>query len=169
MSNRKKSPEQLRSARWFAPDDLRSFIHRWRAMQMEYAPRLLDKRHYSRDRAGTTSRPGYGLEDFETASRKVPVIANVRPSGDTYLMEDFFYPSGLPALMNRIKEHFHLDCVTVTGKTLGDHIAGAKVHNDDVIRTVDNPIYKEGRSPCSRVTLRRPAASSNRPPAIRAS
>jgi dihydroxyacid dehydratase/phosphogluconate dehydratase len=50
-----------------------------------------------------------GLDDFEIASRKVPVIANVRPSGDTYLMEDFFYAGGLPGLMSRIKEHLHLD------------------------------------------------------------
>ncbi|HKU04600.1 MAG TPA: L-arabinonate dehydratase [Bradyrhizobium sp.] len=85
-----------------------------------------------------------GLDDFEKASRKVPVIANVRPSGDTYLMEDFFYAGGLPGLMSRIKQHLHLDCITVTGKTIGDNIANAEVHNDDVIRTVENPIYKEG-------------------------
>ncbi|MGN6285822.1 MAG: L-arabinonate dehydratase [Afipia sp.] len=85
-----------------------------------------------------------GLDDFEAASRKVPVIANVRPSGDKYLMEDFFYAGGLPGLMNRIRDHLHLDAMTVTGKTLGDNIEGARVYNDDVIRTVDNPIYAEG-------------------------
>src|SRR5262247_1991431 len=85
-----------------------------------------------------------GLDDFEAASRKVPVIANVRPSGDIYLMEDFFYAGGLPGLMSRIREHLHLDCITVTGKSLGDNIARAEVHNDDVIRSVENPIYKEG-------------------------
>ncbi|OYU92358.1 MAG: dihydroxy-acid dehydratase [Bradyrhizobiaceae bacterium PARB1] len=85
-----------------------------------------------------------GLDDFERASRKVPVIANVRPSGDTYLMEDFFYAGGLPGLMNRVKDHLHLDVMTVTGKTLGENIAGAEVHNDDVIRTVENAIYAEG-------------------------
>jgi dihydroxy-acid dehydratase len=85
-----------------------------------------------------------GLDDFETASRKVPVIANVRPSGDKYLMEDFFYAGGLPGLMSRIKQHLHLDVMTVTGKTLGENIANAEVFNDDVIRTVNNPIYAEG-------------------------
>src|SRR5947209_10488584 len=85
-----------------------------------------------------------GLDDFETASRKVPVIANVRPSGDTYLMEDFFYAGGLPGLMSRIREHLHLDCVTVTGRTLGENIADAEVYNDDVIRSLANPIYQEG-------------------------
>jgi dihydroxy-acid dehydratase len=85
-----------------------------------------------------------GLDDFEIASRKVPVIANVRPSGDTYLMEDFFYAGGLRGLMSRIRDHLHLDCMTVTGQTLGDNIARAEVYHDDVIRTVENPIYKEG-------------------------
>jgi dihydroxy-acid dehydratase len=84
------------------------------------------------------------LEDFETASRKVPVIANIRPSGEEYLMEDFFYAGGLPALMTRIKDHLHLDVVTVTGQTLAENIQHAQVHHDDVIRTVENPIYAEG-------------------------
>src|SRR5881394_3515517 len=64
-----------------------------------------------------------GLDDFERASRKVPVIANVRPSGDKYLLEDFFYAGGLPGLMSRIKPHLHLDVMTVTGRTLGENIA----------------------------------------------
>ena len=85
-----------------------------------------------------------GLDDFEKASRKVPVIANVRPSGDKYLMEDFFYAGGLPGLMSRIREHLHLDVMTVTGESLGDNIARAEVYNDDVIRTVKDPIYAEG-------------------------
>jgi len=85
-----------------------------------------------------------GLADFEIASRKVPVIANIRPSGEQYLMEDFFYAGGLPALMTRIPEHLKLDALTVTGKTLGENIAGAKVFNDDVIRTTADPLYAEG-------------------------
>ncbi len=85
-----------------------------------------------------------GLDDFEAASRKVPVLANVRPSGDTYLMEDFYYAGGLPGLMSRMTEHLHLDCLTVNGRTLGDNIQGAGVYNDDVIRPQSNPIYREG-------------------------
>ncbi len=84
------------------------------------------------------------LEDFEKASRQVPVIANIRPSGDTYLMEDFFYAGGLPALMTRITDHLDLNAMTVTGETLGENIADAKVWNDDVIRSLDNPVYAEG-------------------------
>jgi dihydroxy-acid dehydratase len=85
-----------------------------------------------------------GLADFETASRTTPVIANIRPNGDTYLMEDFYYAGGLPALMNRIGDKLQLDALTVTGKTLGQNIEGAEVHNDDVIRTLDTALYHEG-------------------------
>jgi dihydroxy-acid dehydratase len=85
-----------------------------------------------------------GLDDFDAASRKVPVIANIRPSGDTYLMEDFYYAGGLPALMNRLAPHLRLEALTVTGRSLGDNIAGAQVHNDDVIRPLDRPLYAEG-------------------------
>jgi len=85
-----------------------------------------------------------GLDDFERASRKVPVIANIRPSGDKYLMEDFFYAGGLPGLLNEIRDHLHLDAMTVTGRTLGDNVVGAEIYNADVIRPVSNPIYKEG-------------------------
>ncbi len=84
------------------------------------------------------------LADFDAASRKVPVLANVRPSGNTYLMEDFYYAGGLPALMSRIRGHLKLDCLTVTGRSLAENIEGAQVHNDDVIRNVDTAIYAEG-------------------------
>ena len=85
-----------------------------------------------------------GLDAFEKASRSVPVLANVRPTGKTYLMEDFFYAGGLPALMTRIRDHLKLDALTVTGHTLGENIAGAEVHNDDVIRDVSNPVFTGG-------------------------
>ena len=85
-----------------------------------------------------------GLDDFDAASRHVPVIANIRPSGDKYLMEDFYYAGGLPALLNRLDKLLHLDAMTVNGHTLGENIAGAEVYNDDVIRPLSNPIYAEG-------------------------
>jgi dihydroxy-acid dehydratase len=85
-----------------------------------------------------------GLDDFEKASREVPVIANIRPSGDKYLMEDFFYAGGLPGLMTRLRDKLDLGAMTVTGRTLGENIATAEVHNDDVIRTLDNALYDEG-------------------------
>ena len=91
-------------------------------------------------RAGTD----IGLDDFERASRRVPVIGNVRPTGQDYLMEDFFYAGGIRALMHNIREHLHLGCMTVTGRTLGENIEGAKIHNADVIRTQDRAIYGQG-------------------------
>ena len=84
------------------------------------------------------------LEDLDAFSRLVPVIANVRPSGDTYLMEDFYYAGGLRGLMSRLTDHLNLDAVTVSGKTLGETLEGAEVYNDDVIRPLDNPLYAEG-------------------------
>jgi len=85
-----------------------------------------------------------GLDDFEKASRAVPVLANVRPTGKTYLMEDFYYAGGLPALMTCISDHLNLDAPTVTGQTLGVNIAQAEVYNDDVIRDVGNPVFTGG-------------------------
>ncbi|HSQ71944.1 MAG TPA: dihydroxy-acid dehydratase, partial [Rubrivivax sp.] len=73
-----------------------------------------------------------------------PVIANIRPSGDRYLMEDFFLAGGLPGMLERIREHLHTDALTVNGRTLCDNIAGAEVYSDDVIRPLANPIYAEG-------------------------
>ncbi len=84
------------------------------------------------------------LADFEEKSRKVPVIANIRPSGDKYLMEDFFYAGGLPAMLSRIEDDLHTDCITVSGKTWGEALERTEVYDDDVIRTKDNPIYAEG-------------------------
>jgi dihydroxy-acid dehydratase len=84
------------------------------------------------------------LDDFDAASRKVPVLANIRPSGEHYLMEDFFYAGGLPALLKRIEGHLKTDARSVNGKTIGENIAGAEVFNDDVIRPLSNPIYAEG-------------------------
>jgi dihydroxyacid dehydratase/phosphogluconate dehydratase len=84
------------------------------------------------------------LDDFDAFSRRVPVIANIRPSGDEYLMEDFFYAGGLPAMLERIRGHLRTDARTVNGRTLGENIQGAEVYDDDVIRPLANPIYAEG-------------------------
>ena len=84
------------------------------------------------------------LDDFDAASRLVGVIANIRPSGEQYLMEDFYYAGGLPALMNGMRGHLHLDALTVNGRSIGDNIAGAQTYNADVIRPLANPIHAEG-------------------------
>jgi dihydroxy-acid dehydratase len=83
------------------------------------------------------------LDRFDALSRKVPMLGNIRPSGK-YLMEDFFYAGGLPGLLERIRDVLNTGCVTVTGKSIGENIAGALVHDDDVIRKRDNPVAGEG-------------------------
>tara|TARA_R110001583_G_scaffold186667_1_gene347477 strand:- start:13928 stop:15655 length:1728 start_codon:yes stop_codon:yes gene_type:complete len=84
-----------------------------------------------------------GLKDFEAASRRMGVIANLRPSGE-FLMEDFFYAGGLIGLLENIRSHLDTNCLTVNGKTLGDNISGAPIYNADVIRGVENAIYSAG-------------------------
>jgi len=85
-----------------------------------------------------------GLPDFDAASRIVPVIANVRPSGDQYLMEDFYYAGGLLGLMTRLVKFLDLGQINASGKTWAESLEGAQIFNDDVIRTLDNAIYQEG-------------------------
>jgi dihydroxy-acid dehydratase len=85
-----------------------------------------------------------GLDDFDAASRVVPVIANIRPSGKTYLMEDFCYAGGFLGLMSRLKPLLDLTQINASGKTWAESLEGAEVYNDDVIRPLDNPIYREG-------------------------
>jgi dihydroxy-acid dehydratase len=85
-----------------------------------------------------------GLEDFDEASRKIPVIANVRPSGDKYLMEDFYYAGGLLGLMSRLRSHLDLSQINASGKPWVESLEGATVFDDDVIRTLDRPIYEQG-------------------------
>ncbi|MEC8386700.1 MAG: L-arabinonate dehydratase [Pseudomonadota bacterium] len=85
-----------------------------------------------------------GLDDFDAVSKQVPVLANVRPSGDAYLMEDFFYAGGLRAMMAGMADLLDLDARTVTGGKLGDGLDKAEVFDSDVIRGLDNPVYHEG-------------------------
>jgi dihydroxy-acid dehydratase len=79
------------------------------------------------------------LDDFDAVARRVPPLANIMPSGEG-LMQDFFEAGGLPALMRRIAPQLHLECPTVSGRTLGENIAGAKVWNDAIIRPLDAPV-----------------------------
>jgi len=83
------------------------------------------------------------LARFEEISRTTPVLANVKPSG-RYLMEDFSYAGGVPAVMKEIASELHLDAATVTGKTLGENIARAACFNRDVIKSFREPLFPEG-------------------------
>ncbi|CAH1660803.1 MULTISPECIES: L-arabinonate dehydratase [unclassified Chelatococcus] len=84
------------------------------------------------------------LDDLDALGRNTPLIANIRPSGKDYLMEDFYYAGGLKALMNQIGSRLDLSAITVTGKTLGQTLEHAQVYNEDVIRPLSNPVYHEG-------------------------
>ncbi|RUT31274.1 dihydroxy-acid dehydratase [Arsenicitalea aurantiaca] len=83
------------------------------------------------------------LERFDEISQRVPVLANIRPSG-TLLMEDFYYAGGLPALMKQLGELLDPSCLTVSGRPIGEGIAAANVYNDEVIRPLANPVYPRG-------------------------
>jgi dihydroxy-acid dehydratase len=74
------------------------------------------------------------LDDFEELSRRTPLLGNIRPSG-AYLMEDFFYAGGLPALLHALGDLLDTSAMTANGKTLGHNVAGAKVFAEDVIRS----------------------------------
>ncbi|MEU1413110.1 L-arabinonate dehydratase [Streptomyces sp. NPDC005731] len=84
------------------------------------------------------------LDDFDRIARTTPVLANIRPGGERYLMEDFHFAGGLPGFLSRIPDLLHLDRPTVCHDTLREQIAGARVHDDDVIRPRDNPVAEEG-------------------------
>lgn len=91
-------------------------------------------------RAGVT----LDLDMLDDLGRTTPLLANIRPSGSNYLMEDFYYAGGLTALMKQMEGRLDTACLTVNGKTLAENVAGANVFNDDVIRPETNPVYPEG-------------------------
>ena len=85
------------------------------------------------------------LDDWERCGKEVPTLVNLQPSG-TYLMEDFYYAGGLPAVIKRLldKGLLNEETLTVNGKTLKENNSKSVCWNDDVIRTFDNPLTKDG-------------------------
>ena len=83
------------------------------------------------------------LRRFDELSRATPLLVNVRPSGK-YLMEDFYYAGGLPAVLKELLPLLHAAAPSVNGKTLGDNVAGARCHNPDVIWPLALPLAPEG-------------------------
>ena len=83
------------------------------------------------------------LKGLDALAKTQPVLADVMPSG-RFLLEDFYEAGGLPALLNQIRDRLNLDCITVTGRTLGENIAGARVIDAEVIRPNDKPKAAEG-------------------------
>jgi dihydroxy-acid dehydratase len=83
------------------------------------------------------------LEIYDDVSHKVPLLVGIAPNGD-HLMGDFDRAGGLGALCQELREHLHLDALTVTGKTVRENIVGCSVHDRSVIRSLDNPVKYEG-------------------------
>lgn len=83
------------------------------------------------------------LDDFEVLARPVPTLVNLMPSG-RYLMEDFCYAGGVPAVMRELGDLLHTSHIGVSGNSLADVIAGAECWNSDVIRPLGNPLQPPG-------------------------
>jgi dihydroxy-acid dehydratase len=83
------------------------------------------------------------LDDFDALAQDVPTLLNLQPSGQ-YLMEDFCYAGGLPAVMRELGGLLHGDAVTVTGRTVAENVAGAPCWNREVIHALDAPFQPAG-------------------------
>ncbi|TXT64664.1 MAG: Dihydroxy-acid dehydratase [Promethearchaeota archaeon] len=83
------------------------------------------------------------LDIFNKYSEQIPMIVNVSPSGE-YGTTDLYKAGGIPAVLTRLKDYLHLDCMTVTGKPLKKNIRRVKVLNDKIIRPLDNPVFTQG-------------------------
>src|SRR5690606_3106469 len=83
------------------------------------------------------------LEDFDALGSKIPLLLNLMPSGK-FLMEDFYYAGGLPVVINELKEHLHMDALTVTGKSHAENVDGfCACYNTDVISPINSPLIPE--------------------------
>ena len=78
------------------------------------------------------------LEDWDKLGSQLPCLVNLQPSGQ-YLMEDFYYAGGLPAVLKEIEGVLNKDAMTANGKTMGENVANAPVWNRDVIKAFDDP------------------------------
>ena len=82
------------------------------------------------------------LDDFDRLGSKIPLLANLQPSGD-FFMEDFYYAGGLPVIIKELHEHLHNDAITVNGDSIGANCNDAQCFNSDIIGSVDTPFQKE--------------------------
>jgi len=83
------------------------------------------------------------LDEFDLVARRVPHLCNVKPSGK-YAVGRLDEAGGIPALMQELAPVLHLDALTVTGRTMGENIAGAAVANREMIRPLSDPLHAEG-------------------------
>lgn len=85
----------------------------------------------------------FKLEDWDKLGRDVPCLLNLMPSGK-YLMEDFYYAGGLPAVIRELGDIIHGDVLTVNGKTMGENVREAPCYNRDVIKPLHEPLLANG-------------------------
>ncbi len=85
----------------------------------------------------------FDLEVFNEYSKKIPTIVNVYPSGN-YGIVDLYKAGGIPAVLKRIKDFLHLDCLTVSGITIEKQIRRVKILDDKVIKPLDKAVFPEG-------------------------
>jgi dihydroxy-acid dehydratase len=83
------------------------------------------------------------LQLFDELCASTPWLVDLKPAGQ-YLMEDFFYAGGVPAVMAQIEDLLHLEAITVSGATVAENIAGAEIVNSDVIRPRSEPLDEGG-------------------------
>src|SRR3982751_362311 len=106
------------------------------------------------------------LEDFDRIGSKIPLLANLKPSGK-YLMEDFYYAGGLPVVINELKQYLHADAITVNGKSIGENNVKPVCYNTDVISTLDQPLQPEAGiavlkgNLCEQGAIIKPSAATN--------
>ncbi|MCI0659939.1 MAG: dihydroxy-acid dehydratase [Acidobacteria bacterium] len=85
----------------------------------------------------------FELDDWDRLGRDVPCLVNLMPSGK-YLMEDFYYAGGVPAVIRELGDLIHREAITVNGKTIGENTSGAPCYNRDVIRPISEPLSSQG-------------------------
>jgi dihydroxy-acid dehydratase len=86
------------------------------------------------------------LDDWTTVGKGTPTLVDLQPSG-RFLMEDFYYAGGLPAVLRRMGEGGllpHKDALTVNGKSIWENVLDAPIHNAEVIRPLDKPLVADG-------------------------
>jgi L-arabonate dehydrase len=83
------------------------------------------------------------LQLFDELCATTPWLVDLKPAG-RFLMEDFFYAGGVPAVMAQIADLLHLEAVTVSGRTVEENIVGAEILDTEVIRTRDAPLDAGG-------------------------
>ncbi len=85
------------------------------------------------------------LDDWQSHGQQIPTLVNLQPAGE-FLMEDFYYAGGLPAVLKRLGDAnlLNKNCLTANGKTLWENNAQAPCYNDEVIRPLENPLCTSG-------------------------